>query len=46
MRELVPDNGWTDVKHFNKIGAEIFSTWLARQTSQALDRQEIVLPSD
>jgi hypothetical protein len=46
MRELVPDEGWTDVKHFNKIGAEIFSTWLARQTWQALNRQEIALPSD
>ncbi len=46
MRELVPDEGWTDVKHFNRIGAEIFSTWLARQTAQALNRHIIHLAGD
>jgi hypothetical protein len=46
MQELVPDEGWTDVKHFNRIGAEIFSTWLARQTAQALKQQAVHLAGD
>ncbi len=46
MQELVPDDGWTDVKHLNRTGAEIFSTWLARQTAQALNHQIIHLIGD
>lgn len=46
MKDLVPDEGWTDVKHFNRTGAEIYSTWLARQTAQALRQQAVHLAGD
>jgi hypothetical protein len=29
--DFIPDNGWVDYSHLNKMGAAIFSTWLGQQ---------------
>lgn len=46
MQELVPDSGWNDVKHFNKSGAEIFSSWLAHETDKAVKAGAIHIPGN
>jgi hypothetical protein len=32
----IPDTGWFDLYHLNRIGAEVFSRWLGEQAAQAL----------
>lgn len=46
MQEIVPDSGWNDVKHFNKSGAEIFSSWLAHETDKAAKAGAIRIPGN
>lgn len=33
--DFIPDNGWADYSHLNKMGAEVFSTWLGQQVARA-----------
>lgn len=32
----IPDTGWFDLYHLNRVGAEVFSRWLGEQAAQAL----------
>jgi hypothetical protein len=33
--DFIPDNGWVDYSHLNRMGAEIFSTWLGQKVGEA-----------
>lgn len=39
--DFIPDHGWADYSHLNRMGAEIFSTWLGRQAGRA-EQQGII----
>ena len=42
--EIIPDEGWYDLKHLNSGGAEFFSKWLADQIADAVQSGIIVDP--
>ena len=32
--DMIPDDGWVDYNHVNRMGAQIFSNWVGRQIGQ------------
>ncbi|HET9905484.1 MAG TPA: hypothetical protein VFQ23_02550, partial [Anaerolineales bacterium] len=33
--DFIPNHGWADYSHLNRVGAEVFSTWLGREIGWA-----------
>jgi hypothetical protein len=45
QQDNIKDNGWHDRYHLNRNSSPIFSHWLANQVIEAIQNEQIIIPS-